>query len=116
VRQFLKGTCSRLLMLTAGCWLSSATLAQSAWITDLTPLQVITGIDAKGQYVQLLVAQSISTGWGCENSDSYVTRTLPDDAVALALAALGLGKSLRIYVTSCDPLLGRPTFTLVGIM
>jgi|KBSSwiStaDraftv2_1062776.scaffolds.fasta_scaffold07904_3 hypothetical protein len=117
MRRFSRAMYTRVLTLAVGCWLSSACLAQSAWVTNLVPVQVITGNDASGQYVQLITTPTPSASWGCQNSDSFVTRTLPRDTVAMALTALALGKSLRLFVkTTCDAILGRPTFTVVGIM
>jgi len=95
---------------------STACLADT-WIQNLTPVQVVTGSDANGQYVQLLVSQTPSNPAGCANADSYVSRTLPPSTLAIALSAFTTGNSLRIFLLagSCDALLARPTFTLLGI-
>jgi hypothetical protein len=106
----------RLLMALIGSFAVSTCFADT-WVQNLTPLQVITSTDASGQYIQLIVSQTVSNPASCLNGDSYISRTLPSSTLAMILSAIGMGKSVRIYLASgsCDSLLLRPTFKDVGI-
>jgi len=106
----------RRLFFIVGICLAPICVADS-WIGGLTLTQVITSNDSNGQYVQLLVSQSISNPAGCGPVDSYISRTLPTSTLATVLTAYSLGKSVRIFLISstCDSPTGRPLFTGVGI-
>ena len=102
----------------AACFLSSTCLAD-VWIDDLTPVQVVTGTDSIGQYVQLIVRQTVNNPAGCLNAESYISRTLPEATLAVALAAITTGRFIKIYLKTaagaCDPSFFRPAFTAVGV-
>jgi hypothetical protein len=54
---------------------------------------------------------------GCPNTDIYVLRTLPKNALGILLAAKVSGSPIRIAVndTQCDSSTGRPIANEVGI-
>jgi len=105
------------LFMMAAPLLSSVSMAADSWIEGLTLLQVITGADSNGQYVQLVVSQPVSNPAACGNQDTYVSRTIPHETLELALNAINTHRSLRLLVRSfgCDVTLDRPLFTSIGV-
>jgi len=105
--------------LTVAAWLFSSNCLADEWIVGLKPVQVVSGADSGGQYVQLIVAQTVNNPAGCVNSDTYVTRTFTSEALSVALAAITTGKVINIFIRStqgaCDPSLKRPLFSAIAI-
>jgi hypothetical protein len=94
--------------------LACALPCEAAWLTQLTPTRVGSA-DLGGEYTWFSTSSTVSNPASCPNSDIYVIRSLPRNALAILLAAHTSGKSIQAYVSdsSCDTT-GRPLVTSVA--
>ncbi len=70
--------------------------SEAAWQLELTPTQVGSA-EASGEYIWFSVSDAISNPATCPNSDLYVIRSLPRNALAILLTAHASGKRIRAY-------------------
>jgi hypothetical protein len=96
--------------------LSWTSASEAAWQLQLTPTQVGSA-EASGEYIWFSVSGAVSNPAGCSNTDLFVVRSLPKNALAILLTAHVSGKRIRAHVsdTSCDTPTGRPLVTEVAI-
>jgi hypothetical protein len=103
-------------VLTCVLFLSWTLPSEAAWQLQLTTTQVGSA-DSGGEYIWFSVSGAVSNPATCPNTDLYVIRALPKNALAILLTAHASGKRIRAYVsdTSCDASTGRPLVTELAI-
>ena len=106
----------KIVSLSAALALLSCLPAQASWVTGQTLLQVGNG-DAAGEYTWFQISGTTVNPAGCSNSDIYIVRVLPRNALAILLTGKVSGSPVRLYVhdTQCDAHTGRPLVTEVGL-
>jgi len=106
----------RIVFLSAALALLACLPAQAAWVVGQTLLQVGSG-DAGGEYTWFQTAGTVDNPAGCGNTDIYIVRTLPKNALAILLAGKLSGSPIRLFVhdTLCDSYTGRPLVKEVAL-